>query len=123
MAALEPSIPVSIARNASRHTWPAYRDAVRHLVVEPPWRRLLTDLDGHGMRIDLIWGARDGTGDRRYAETVADGLVYATVVVVDGADHHLPLTHPEVCVATLGDPINFDQRTPIRRSDPGRPLT
>ena len=103
MAALQPSLPVAIARNASHHTWPAYRAALRHLVIEAPWRRLLTDLDAHCMRVELVWGTRDRVGDRHHAHTVVDGLANTTVTVVEGADHRLPMTHPETCIDQLRD--------------------
>lgn len=104
MAALQPSLPVAIARNASHHTWPAYQAALRDLVIETPWRRLLTDLDANATRVELVWGTRDRVGDRRHAHTFVDGFVNTTVTAVEGADHRLPMTHPEACIDQLRDP-------------------
>lgn len=100
-AVLEPSLPVPVARAVSLHTWPAYRDAMRDLVIETPWPRLLADLDGTGTSVDLVWGSGDRVGRPEHARTLAEGLDHATVTVVRGADHRLPLTHPAVCVDRL----------------------
>ena len=100
-AVLEPSLPVPIARAVSHHTWLAYRDAMRHLVIDTPWRRLLTDLDRNGTPVELVWGSRDRVGDVDHARAVADRLDHATVRLVEGADHRLPMTGPGTCLSQL----------------------
>lgn len=62
-AAVEPDLPVAVARAVTRHTWPAYRDAMRHLVLEPAWEQLLADLGQRGVSIRLVWGSEDPVGD------------------------------------------------------------
>ncbi|RMH67708.1 MAG: alpha/beta fold hydrolase [Actinomyces sp.] len=97
-AVTDPSLPVPVARAASLHTWPAYRDALRHLVLEVDWARLL---DPPGPPVRLVWGDADPVGDRDLARRLAADRPRVTVAVVPGADHHLPLAHPEVCLAHL----------------------
>lgn len=96
-AAFEPTLPVPIARSVALHTWPAYRDAMRHFVIEADWREQLTRLDDSGTIVELTWGIDDRVGDSDYASTLTSATVNTTVKLVPGANHHLPLTHPELC--------------------------
>lgn len=100
-AAAEPGLPVRVARAVSLHTWPAYRDAMRHLVIETDWRRLRSELDGHGIRLDLTYGVEDRVGDQEHVRAISSAGTRSTVTMVPGAGHHLPMSHPEVCVAQL----------------------
>jgi pimeloyl-ACP methyl ester carboxylesterase len=102
-AALQPSIPVPVARTVPSHTWPAYRDAMRDLVLEVPWRDLLTELDHHHIDVRLVWGDNDDVGDVRYAREVAQELPQTTVARVAGADHYLPMSQPATCISQLVD--------------------
>ena len=47
--------------------------------------------------VELIWGADDRIGDCAFAR----GLPAVSVEVVPSADHHLPLSHPNLCVERL----------------------
>jgi pimeloyl-ACP methyl ester carboxylesterase len=96
-AASEPTLPVHIARSVALHTWPAYRDAMRHFVIEADWQDHLTRLDDSGVSVELVWGTNDKVGDSDFASTLTSASVNTTVKLVPGADHHLPLTHPELC--------------------------
>lgn len=95
-AALSPSLPVPISRAASLHTWPAYRDAMEDLVAATDWRRCLEDIADDGGGVELTWGLDDRIGDRAVAATLR-----AAVRIVPQAGHHLPLTHPEICLGQL----------------------
>ncbi len=97
----EPRLPVAVARAASLHTWPAYRDAMRELVIETPWRDLILELDERAVDIRLVWGSEDHVGDRRAARDILTSCRHATITMVPGVDHHLPLSHPAVCVGHL----------------------
>ena len=101
-AVAEPRLPVPVARAVSQHTWPAYRDAMRDLVIDTDWRALLRQLDDNGTRIELVWGANDKVGDPGHAATIIGPT--QTVTSVAGADHHLPMSHPEICRAHLLPP-------------------
>ena len=98
-AAAEPRLPVHVARSVTQHTWPAYRDALRELIIDIDWRRLLHRLDTNGTRVELVWGSNDKVGDPDHARTMAGSR--SVVMIVAGADHHLPMTHSELCRAQL----------------------
>lgn len=96
-AALSPSLPRPIARAASLHTWPAYRDAMDHLVAGTDWGHCLHTIDAAGTTVELTWGSNDRIGDRDHARTLRP----ASVEIVEGAGHHLPLTHGDRCRSQL----------------------
>ena len=100
-AVAEPRLPVPVARAASLHTWPAYRDALRHLVIDPDWNELVTTCDQAGIEIRLVWGDGDRVGDREYAAEIVSRADVAVVGSVGGADHRLPMTHSEICLDQL----------------------
>ncbi len=102
-AALQPSIPVPVARAVSSHTWPAYRDAMRDLILNVPWRDLLAELDHHDLDVRLVWGTNDDVGDDQYARAAVQELRQTTLVRVDGADHYLPMSQPATCIRQLSD--------------------
>lgn len=96
-AAVTPELPTPISRAASLHTWPAYCDAIDDVVSATDWPRVLADLETSGTTVDLVWGADDRIGDCDFAR----GLPAVSVEVVIGADHQLPLSHPNSCVERL----------------------
>jgi pimeloyl-ACP methyl ester carboxylesterase len=99
----EPRLPVPVARAAPLHTWPAYRDAVRHLVIDTDWDGVITACADAGIETRLVWGDRDRIGDRTRALEIASGAGLTTVVTISGADHRLPMTHPQTCINQLTD--------------------
>ena len=101
-AAIEPSLPTPITRAASLHTWPAYRDAINELIIETDWAQLLTQLEP-GPQTDLFWGTHDRVGDHELARTIATPTANTTTTMIRGADHHLPLTHADICVEHVRD--------------------
>lgn len=111
-AALEPSLPVPVARAVPLHTWPAYRDAMRHLVIDTDWRGLLAELDDLGIRVELTWGREDEVGDHAHARVISARCSNSTVTFVPGAGHHLPMSHVGVCVAQLTDLVAGPRRPP-----------
>jgi pimeloyl-ACP methyl ester carboxylesterase len=100
-AVAEPRLPIPVARAASLHTWPAYRDAIRHLVIDTEWAELIGVLDLAGTPVHLVWGSRDRIGDRSHADAIASQCSRATITSIKGAGHHLPMTHPQVCIGQL----------------------
>lgn len=98
--AMTPSLPIPVARAASLHTWPAYRDAMAHLVSGTDWRSLVEAAGDAGTSVELTWGSQDPIGDRHHASK----LIAASVRVVPGAGHHLPITHAERCRNQLSRP-------------------
>lgn len=101
-AIAEPRLPVAIARQASLHTWPAYRDTIRHLVIEVDWDELVSTCAHLGVGVRFVWGERDPVGDRAYAERLASGRA-VHIEVLDHGDHRLPLTDPVTCISHLTD--------------------
>lgn len=102
--AAEPRLPIPIARAVPLHTWPAYRDAMRHLVLEPDWAQLLDGLDHNRTQLRFVWGERDPVGDRNHAAELLHAQPGVEMTVVAGADHHFPITDPAACVAQLTEP-------------------
>ncbi len=100
-AAAEPTLPVRVARGVSLHTWPAYRDAMRDLVLGTDWRQLLSQLDDHRIRVELTYGIADKVGDHDHARAIGAAGSHSTVTMIPNAGHHLPMSHPELCVAQL----------------------
>lgn len=99
--AAEPRLPIPVARAVPVHTWPAYRDAMRHLVIDTDWARLFEDLDHRRTQLRLVWGERDPVGDRRHAARLLYAHPEVEMTVVSGADHQLPTTRPASCVDHL----------------------
>ena len=100
-AALEPGLPVAVARAAPQHTWPAYRDSMRQLVLDVDWSGLLTTCDRAGIVVELVWGADDRIGDPARAAEMTDGLSNVSVDVHETGDHRLPLHDPDTCIGRL----------------------
>ncbi len=103
LAALaEPQLPVTIARAVPLHTWPAYRDSIDELVLNVDWRSLFDKATTHGIPLQLVWGDMDSVQDMPYVEDLVEYAPNATLEIIAGADHRLPLTHPLECVGHLG---------------------
>lgn len=89
MAAAAPRWPTDVSRRASVHTWEAFDRSLHELVLEADWRSLFA-ID---TPVTIFRGADDPIGDRIHLTSVARR---ATIVDVDGADHHVALTHPHL---------------------------
>lgn len=96
-AAASPQLPVPIARAASLHTWPAYRDAMDQLVRDTNWQDALHQSLTADIPVALVWGEHDRIGDRDFTAT----LPHVALNTVPGAGHHLPMTHPTLCLEHL----------------------
>lgn len=99
---LEPRLPVAIARRATLHTWPAYRDSVRHLILHYDWATAFATLAGAGIEIELLHGSDDTIGDQQYIELLVRDLATVSTHAVDGADHHLAITHAAEVIDRIG---------------------
>ncbi len=100
-AITEPSLPVPVARAASLHTWPAFRDAVQDLILGTDWSGLIAELNGRGVGVHFVWGDGDTTHDRAEARSLVDRSPLVSIRVIPGAGHRLPLTHPRSCLGDL----------------------
>lgn len=95
-AATPPNLPVPIARAVSLNTAPTYRDAMGHLIIDTDWRQLLEEVANHGIPIELTYGTGDAVGDHNYAHAISRTNSGTTFTLIPGADHHLPMSHPEL---------------------------
>lgn len=103
--AASPQLPVPIARSASLHTWPAYRDAMDQLIRDTDWEDALRRASNADIPVAVLWGEHDRIGDHDYAST----LPHVEIHTVQEAGHHLPMTHPALCLehlARLSTPIS-----------------
>ncbi len=57
-AVLAPRWPSDIARQASQHTWPAYRQAMEQQILHDDWASLLSGAAEAGIEVHLVWGRR-----------------------------------------------------------------
>lgn len=92
-----PRLPVPIARAVPLHTWPAYRDALDHLVLDVDWSDLIRRVADNQIPVRLVWGDRDSIADEAFVGDIRSDLPNVSDEIVCGADHRLPLTHPERC--------------------------
>lgn len=95
----EPALPVPVARAVSQHTWPAYRDSMQDLVIDTDWHMILRRVADGDTSTELVWGTNDEVGDPDHAAAMV-GAGQSITMIAD-ADHHLPMSHPEICRAQL----------------------
>ena len=100
-ALIEPDLPIPIARTVTQHSWSAYRDGMRYLVLEPDWEELHNHLTERGVEILLAWGTKDPVGDPELGRTLSASSPRSRTVLVPGADHYLPMTHDATCLGHL----------------------
>jgi pimeloyl-ACP methyl ester carboxylesterase len=94
MAALSPRLPIPLARQASLHTWEAYRQSIINLVIDADWPALLS-VDAP---VTLVRGECDRIGD---IGAIVDLATDAQIANVARADHHVAITHSELGRAHL----------------------
>ncbi len=99
--AAEPRLPIPVARAVPLHTWPAYRDAMRHLVIDTDWARLLACLDHDRIQLRLVWGEHDPVGDRQHTARLLHAHPDVEMTVIAGGDHQLPTARPASCLDQL----------------------
>lgn len=102
MALVEPRLPVAVARRASLHTWPAYRDTVEELILQHDWAAGFDVLIEAGIPIDLLHGSADDIGSQPFIDQLLGGCPGVSLSTVEGADHHLAITHSAVVLEHLG---------------------
>ncbi len=96
MVALGPKYPVPVARAASDHTYDGYLGSLESLVLGPPWPELFANVDAP---VTVFRGTEDTVGRRGALVSVGRD---ARIVDIDGADHHVPITHPHLLFEHLG---------------------
>lgn len=94
MAVMAPRWPIELSRDASLHTWEAYHQSLRALVLDFDWSEVLPA----PCPVTIFRGADDPIGDEEYIAALFEG---AEIVAVPDTDHHVALEHPELLFATL----------------------
>lgn len=95
-AAIAPRWPLAIARQASLHTWPAYRQAIEQQLLHDDWPAVLDRLDDAGVPVTLVLGVNDHIGSHSHARRLARCHPNVDVRVIAAADHTLPAAQPEL---------------------------
>ena len=67
------------------------------LIRDTDWDDALRRASAADIPVALVWGEHDRIGDRDFAATLPHVATHA----VQGAGHHLPMTHPALCVEHL----------------------
>ncbi len=87
--------PWPVAADGVLHTWSAYRDSLDGLVLDDTWRRAVRTLADRDVPVHLLDGAEDGVTVPGRAAAIADLHPAWTATTLPGADHALPLSHPD----------------------------
>lgn len=94
MAALAPRWPTAISTNGSQHSWDAYSGSLTALVLQADWSALFAG----AANATVVRGALDDVGDVSYLSELVPSEFH---IMVPGAAHHLPLSHPELLYGLL----------------------
>lgn len=94
-AAVAPRWPIPISRQASLHTWPAYRQTMEDQVLDVDWSSLLASVARHDVPVTLAWGSGDRIGDPTYAQRLVEDLDGINVEFIPRTDHTAPIARPE----------------------------
>jgi len=74
-------------------------------VLDVDWSSLLASVNRHDVPVTLAWGGGDKIGDPAYAQNLVKDLDGASIGIVSGADHTLPIAHPCLFAALVaGEP-------------------
>lgn len=95
MASAAPRWPIDVSRRAALHTWEAFEGSLGSLVLDADWDSLF-DLD---VPVTVFRGTDDVIGDR---SAIVAAARRAVIVDVEGADHHVALSHPHLLFDLLG---------------------
>ncbi|MGB7425184.1 MAG: alpha/beta hydrolase [Ornithinimicrobium sp.] len=94
MVAMAPRWPSRLSSDAAHHTWEAYHQSLRSLILDFKWTTVLPA----SCPVTFFSGADDPIGDKSYIAQVAGR---AKIVEVPSADHHVALQHPELLANAL----------------------
>jgi len=101
--AIEPRLPVAIARMAVLHSWASYLGAMNSVIRRAAWQTPLAALDAAGVTVLLADGARDPVPSPGRTSELATRYANVAIATHATAGHHLPITHPSWCVNLLTD--------------------
>jgi pimeloyl-ACP methyl ester carboxylesterase len=107
---IRPEFPYPILEDATSHSWTSYSETIKKVIIAAEGMRWLTSAR---CEVQLIAGTDDRLLDLDLLQELSDRYSHVQLRIVPGAGHHLPLTHPEQCLAAIehrSDPVDVDTR-------------
>jgi len=98
--AINPRLPVAVARDSVEHTWSGYIAGFDSLVRDPGWSDALGDLAGRNVPVRLVDGEKDPVQVPGRAEELERTYSNITASRLPGG-HRLPLSDPECCASIV----------------------
>ena len=95
---LRPHLPTAVARATADHTWESYWGTMSQVILPAEgadW------LDQVASPVRFVAGDHDEVVELEYLSTLARASPNASFRIVEGADHDLPLTDPELCLREI----------------------
>lgn len=97
--AMNPQVPIPLARRGSQHTWESYLGGMQGIIVRGRWQQALKTLEYAGVPVTLAAGRADPVPVAGLAQTLAETHTALTVATHPTATHALPLSDPKWCIA------------------------
>lgn len=95
---LRPDLPIPLAEDRLQHTHRSSAETLTKVIVAAGGADWLSQVT---IPVHLIAGDRDTVVDRGFLAELARRHDHVSFSVWAGAEHELPLTHPEACVAEI----------------------
>lgn len=113
---ISPRLPVRIALDGVRHSWPSYIQSFETVVESAKWEQALASLASKGIPVDLANGDSDPVPVVGRAQELKEKYDNVSDTHREG-DHDMPLVHAEWCTDFIMGHLNslFHARVP---SDP-----
>ncbi len=102
---LRPGMPPDIARDAVQHTWKSYSDTMLEMILAA---RTVAWLDQISVPVTLIAGVHDNVPNLELLAELADDHPNVSFEPWPDADHDVPLTDPDKCVAAIASALRMD---------------
>jgi len=96
--ALNPHLPIRLARRGVLHTWPAYLSTMEHVVLGSEWQTALSTLAAARVPVLFAAGDRDPVPVHGRTAQLTEQYPTVTSVMHPTADHELPLAEPAWCL-------------------------
>lgn len=101
ISALQPSLPVPVARDIALHSWSAYRAAV-DVLARVDWADLVDRVCERQVHLVFVSGRDDPVPDLGVIDRLVAPWPTASHLRIDGG-HRLPLDRPDECVRQISD--------------------
>ena len=99
-ARIRPEFPYPILQDATRHSWISYSETIKKVILAAEASQWLASTS---RPVDLIAGTEDNLMDLGYLRELSARYSQVRLRIIPGADHQLPLTRPEECLAVIED--------------------